>query len=176
MSSRNDYWAYLCLQNDGLAHHGVKGMKWGVRKDRYESFKTTRLRNKLENKQLSERKRARIYSKYNKAKTHDYNRKIKANAHPSHLRNIGATLVKSMLIGAGISIAAKGAMKLRMSSLGMDEFEYLMAEDYGFMRKVGAGAKIASAATGAQLWYKGIEQSRAIQERKRGGRYDLVRR
>ena len=176
MSSRNDYWAYLSLQNDGLSHHGIKGMKWGVRKDRYESFKTTRLRNKLESKDLSERKRNRVYAKYNKAKTNDYKRKIKANAHPSHLRNIGATLVKSMLIGAGISLAAKGAMKLRMSSLGMDEFEYLLAEDYGFMKKVGNGARMASAAAGAQLWYKGIEQSRAIQERKRGGRYDLMRR
>lgn len=33
MSNRNDYWAYLSLQNGGLAHYGVKGMKWGVRHD-----------------------------------------------------------------------------------------------------------------------------------------------
>lgn len=34
MSGRNDYWDYLRYTGDYLMHHGVKGMKWGVRKRR----------------------------------------------------------------------------------------------------------------------------------------------
>lgn len=49
MSNRNDYWAYLRPQSTDLKHHGVKGMKWRIRKGEDNSF--SNIRRKKKNKQ-----------------------------------------------------------------------------------------------------------------------------
>lgn len=41
MSSKNDYWAYLTPQDSDLAHHGVRGMKWGNRKGKTDGAQRT---------------------------------------------------------------------------------------------------------------------------------------
>lgn len=177
MSNRNDYWAYLSLQNDGLAHHGVKGMKWGVRKDRYESFRTSKLRTRIEMddsdlKRLSlspraekriSRHRNKLYAKYNRQKNRDLKRKQYANRHPSHLRNIGSYLAKDIGIATGVGLAGGVAI----AALGNSP-EYT--------RMVYNGARVAALTLGAQNVYKTVERGRAISGVQYNGRYDLNRR
>lgn len=177
MSSRNDYWAYLQPRDSDLSHHGVKGMKWGVRKDRYESYRTRRLRRNIEEydkdlnnralntrslKRLS-RKRDKLYSKYNKQKTRDYSRKVMANSHPSHLRNVGSFVVHKM----GITIGVGAAGGIAYAALGNNPAN---------MKSIVRGARVATTLLGAQNIYKHVERARAIEGVKNDGRYDLTRR
>ena len=77
MSSRNDYWAYLRPQDSDLIHHGVKGMKWGIRKERPDSIQRA----------------PRQDSKKNKSN------KIGMDVSPVEVWALGKAIVESMLGG-----------------------------------------------------------------------------
>lgn len=168
-------WTYN-YNNDYLMHHGVKGMKWGVRKDRYESFRTTRLREKLESGSLKGRKKDRVYAKYNKQKNRDYKRKQYANKH-GHVRNIaGGYFGRGLLIGVGVA-AATGAIyasKSKILKKGFSNVTYAdLHSDTSLVNKLQVGSNVVALAGGAQLLYSTVERGRAISGRYRDGKYDL---
>ena len=77
MSNRNDYWAYVSLQNGGLIHHGVKGMKWRIRKDQDQENQNTR-------------------KNFNNRKTRKRGTSVRGT---SELWALGKTIVEAMLGG-----------------------------------------------------------------------------
>lgn len=160
-----------------LMHYGVKGMKWGVRKDRYESRRTRKLRTGIESydadirdksfspraHRMLVRDREKLYSKYNKQKERDYVRKQYANRHPSHLRNVGSFIVKDM--GIGLAVGAAGGLAIAALGSKPEHARYIRA-----------GARVAALSLGAQNIYEHVERARAIEGVQTGGRYDLKRR
>lgn len=171
-------------RNDYLMHYGVKGMKWGVRKDRYESLKTRKLRTHIEGydtdikdptfspraHNMLVKDRAKLYNRYNKSKNKDYRRKQLANRHPSQLRNFGSYTLKSIGAGLGLSTVAAGAWAVNaMKSKSLASIERNT-------RVIEAGALVASGYVTLKLAGEHIERARAINEVQKNGRFKDVRR
>lgn len=167
-------------RNDYLMHYGVKGMKWGIRKDpRYESFRTRSLRSRIEDLDASghsdSRKRSRLYSKYNKSKDRDYARKVYANKHPSHGRNIASYFGRSTMAGVGLASGAIGAMTVS-SLIRAKRGDVSLASAQRDTALISTGMSVLATYGSWKILGQHIEQGRAINERQKNGRYDLNRR
>ena len=177
-------------KNDYLMHYGVKGMKWGVRKDpRYESFRTRKLRSHIEgydedikdptfNKRAHNmlvKDRAKLYAKYNKSKDKDYKRKQLANRHPSQLRNFGSYTARSFGVGLGIGAAAAGAF-VAANLIRSAKGDFSLASALKDEKRIALGTSVVSTYAAFKLAGEHIERARAINEVQKNGRFKEVRR
>lgn len=101
-----------------LAHHGVKGMKWGVRRNRQSSggrrktsTKSSQPKpkndfSKLSNKELKEMAyRKQLENEY----TYQLNRNKQLNSVPPSTRNEGKKIIQGLLVGGGTALVSTAA-------------------------------------------------------------------